>query len=319
MSLIIQNKLINTPIVEILHEIKRQTNRQFLDSIHNKGEYITITCPFHKDGQEKHPSCGVYTGEGDKELQAGWFNCFTCGEKGPLAKLVSYCLNRSTLESEQWLIDNYSTVFVENQVSLNKIELYTKPKTECIDESELNKYAYFHPYMFQRGLTEETILKFRIGFNKDTNSITFPIWNEHGTLIGLTERNVSNKYFYIPNNIVKPVYLLNYIIKERIKRVVVCEGQIDALKCWSWGIPAIALIGTGTYHQYIILNKSGILNYKLALDGDMAGHHGNLRFIKNIKNDCLIDIIKIPKDKDVGDLTKEEFLNLSSVDKNNYK
>ena len=164
----------------------------------------------------------------------------------------------------------------------------------------------------------KVINKFKIGFNKNTNSITFPVWNMRNELVGVCERRVDTKYYYIPENMNKPIYLLNYIVNENVKEVVVCESQINALTCWTWGIPAVALIGTGSKDQYRLLERAGILNYHLALDGDLAGHHGTLRFIKSMPDNVLIDIIKIPEGKDVNDLTKEEFLALPRIDKNNY-
>ena len=73
----------------------------------------------------------------------------------------------------------------------------------------------------------------------------------------------------------------------------IIESQLDALKCWTWGIPAVALFGTGSKKQYQILNKSGIRFYHLAFDGDLAGQHGAKRFIENIKNVWLIFWLQI--------------------------
>ena len=87
---------------------------------------------------------------------------------------------------------------------------------------------------------------------------------------------------------------------------------------WGFGYPAIALIGTGGKKAYNILRKSGIRIYHLCLDGDLAGRHGILRFIKNMPDDIIIDIIQLPQGKDVNDLTKEEFDKLPHFDKYNF-
>ena len=42
-------------------------------------------------------------------------------------------------------------------------------------------------------------------------------------------------------------------------------------------------------------------------DGDEAGDKGIEKFIKNIRKDVIINIIKLPRGKDVNDLTKDEF------------
>lgn len=315
MNLIINNHVIDTDVQIILHDIRRLSNNRYLKDIIVRGDNVAITCPHHKDGQENHPSCYVYNSKTSDEVPYGWYRCFTCREQGPLYKLVSICLGITIESAKQWLVDNYSNTFVETSLELPKIELNDKTEQTILDETILDKYAYFHPYMFKRGLTEEVILKFRIGYDKETDSITFPVWDEHNNLIGITERNVKTKFFHIPENMGKPIYLLNYIINEHITDVVVCESQLDALKCWTWGIPAVALFGTGSKKQYNILNKSGIRFFHLALDGDLAGEHGVKRFIENIRKDVFVDIIQIPSGKDVNDLNMEEFLSLKRFDK----
>ena len=315
MDLIINNHVIDANVEDILKHIQDLTNGRYLKNIIRRGDNIAITCPTHKDGQESHPSCYVYNNTNSDNVPFGWYRCFTCNDQGPLYKLVSICLSITIEDAKQWLVDNYSNTFVERSIDLPLIDLNNKVQNNYLDESILGNYAYYHPYMFQRGLTEEVILKFRIGFDIESNAITFPVWDEHNNLIGITRRNVSNKFFHIPENMGKPIYLLNFVINENITDVVVCESQLDALKCWTWGIPAIALLGTGTKKQYNILNKCGIRFYHLALDGDLAGEHGVKRFVENIRNDVFVDIIQIPQNKDVNDLSKDEFLSLKRVNK----
>ena len=168
--------------------------------------------------------------------------------------------------------------------------------------------------MWQRKLTKEVVDKFDIGYDPTTQCLTFPVWDEKNNLVMITKRNVNNKSFYIDKDKDKPVYLLNFIINQNIKTVYVAESQINALTLWSWGYPAIALIGTGSTHQYNILNKSGIRNYILCLDSDCAGYKGIQRFIDNIRKDVMISVVNIPNDKDVNDLTKEQFDNCNILD-----
>ena len=105
------------------------------------------------------------------------------------------------------------------------------------------------------------------------------------------------------------------MIRENINEVYVAESQIDALTLWGYGYPAIALFGTGGRKSYDILKKSGIRIYHLCLDGDLAGRHGTLRFIKNMPDDVMIDIVYLPDGEDVNDLSKEEFDCLQHFDK----
>lgn len=307
MELVIHNRIIDCDVEEILDKLALQCEGKYLQRMNRKSDFVQIACPFHKDGQERKPSCSVYNRHDNPEVVFGTYHCFTCGSTGPLWKLVAKVLNITYEDAQYWLIENFSNVFEDRRPILESFEEVDIPKT-YLDESILEEYSYLHPYQFQRGLTEEIIKRFKVGWNPKTDSITFPVWDDKNNLVGITERHTKSKRFYIPSDMDKPIYLLNYIKQNNITEVIVCESQINTLTCWSWGIPAIGLIGTGSTKQYDILKKSGIRVYHLALDGDLAGEHGTQRFIKNMPSNVMIDIIPIPQGKDVNDLTKEEFL-----------
>lgn len=318
MKLIIDKHIIDTNLYDILLKLRADSNNRYLKNIRKSNDDYAISCPFHKDGQENHPSCFVYARTDNDDVPFGFFKCFTCHEQGQLYVLVARCLDCSYEDAKQWLIDNFSSTFSIDDLGLTDIILDNKDEEEYLDESILEKYRYLHPYMFKRGLKEDVVKRFNVGWNEETDAITFPVWNEHGKLVGITERSVKSKNFYIPEGLKKPVYLLNEIIKENITEVYVVESQIDALYLWGFGYPAIALFGTGSKRAYDILKKSGIRIYHLCFDGDLAGRHGAIRFIQNMPSNIIIDIIQLPQDKDVNDLTKEEFDNLPHFDKYNF-
>lgn len=324
MDLIINNKIIDEPIENILNELKREIDGKYLNFIgHKKGSDVTITCPFHRGGQESHPSCHVYADSDNPNIYYGTVHCFTCGKKVPLYTLVGYCFGEDDEFGKQWLVDKYGNTFIEKSTFLPAIELFSKKEPKkYMDESVLNNYNYIHPYMFKRKLTREVISKFKIGYDKDTDCITFPVWDENGKLVTITRRSTTGKKFILEENKDKPVYLLNYIKKENITSVYVCESQINCLTLWTYGIPSVALFGTGSKHQYDILKKSGVRNYILALDGDQAGRKGTLRFINSMPSDIFISVLDVPNGRDINDLSKEEFDRLKIMDiyewKNKY-
>lgn len=317
MNLIINKHIIDSNLEIILLKLREESNGKYLNTIRKTGNNYAITCPFHKEGQERHPSCFVYLRTDDDEVPFGYFKCFTCYEQGQLYTLVAKCLECDEDTAKQWLVDNFSQTFSIESLGLTDIIL-ENDKKEYLDESILDQYKYIHPYLLRRGIKEDIIKKFSVGWNPQTNSVTFPMWDEHNHLVGITERSVINKNFFIPEGLDLPVYLLNFIKNKNISEVYVVESQIDALYLWGFGYPAIALIGTGGKKAYNILRKSGIRIYHLCLDGDLAGRHGILRFIKNMPDDIIIDIIQLPQGKDVNDLTKEEFDNLEHFDKYNF-
>lgn len=164
--------------------------------------------------------------------------------------------------------------------------------------------------MAQRKLTKDVIEKFKIKYDDKTKCIVFPVWDEKNNLKLLTRRSVIDKKFIIDKDIDKPVYLLNHIKNNNIKTMIICESQINALTCWGYGFPAVALFGTGTKTQYELINKSGVRNIILMLDGDEAGRKGTQKLIENIRKDIIVVDIKMPLNKDVNDLTYDEFMKI---------
>lgn len=306
----IRNKIISTPILSILRKLKENTGIRGLKEIIEKGDEIIVTCPHHKDGNENKPSCHIYCGE-EKNIPYGTCNCFSCEFSSNFQGFVAEVLGISVEEAEDYLIDNFSSALVVQRDFLPKIELVHKKKErKTIDEAELVNYAYYHPYMWKRRLTKDVVDKFKVGYDKEFNCITFPVWNEYGELVAITKRSVTGKRFFIPTGSDKQVYGLNFIIQEGIKSVYVVESQINCLVLWSYGYPAIGLFGTGCEHQYSILNKSPIRSYTLLFDGDNAGRKGAERFKENIRKDVLVNDIVMYDGKDVADLDKSQVDNL---------
>lgn len=313
MDLIINNRIIHTPIIEILQKLKSENTMGYLSTIIDKGDNVVITCPFHKDGQERHPSCSVYADRNNPDVMVGTVHCFTCGAKMSLVSLVSYVLGLSENYAKEWLTDNFSDTFID-YIDTSVFDFEKPEPITYLDETILNEYNFYHPYMEKRKLTRDVISRFKIGYDMDSQSLTFPVWDEHNNLVMVTKRSVNSKNFFIPASKNKPVYLLNYIINNNITEVTVAESQINTLTLWGWGIPAIGLFGTGSKYQYNILKKSGIRVYHLAFDGDEAGRKAIDRFIQNMPKDVMIDIVSIPNGKDINDLSFEEYRNLEIKD-----
>lgn len=301
----IDNKVYNISMETLLDTLKLDITNGKLSSYKRTSSGINIPCPVHSNGLENHPSCFI--------SDEGVWHCFTCGSKGYVDSLIAECLDISKEEAKEWLASKFNYNLLEDNLDLLPIDLDTKQTTNKLDESILKTFQSFHPYMIKRKLSGDICHKFSIKYDEKSESLVFPVWDEKDNLVFLTRRCVNNKKFFIPPDVQKPVYLLNFIEKEGIKDVIVCESQINALYSWSLGHPAIALFGTGTDYQYSILNKSGIRHYTLAFDGDGAGKRGAERFMKHIRNDVFVDKLNIPKGKDLNDLTEEEINKLLGV------
>lgn len=326
----IRNKVLIGTVKEILERVRAETSMRgdmYLRDIKDTSNALMVTCPFHGNHQEKKPACGVFIKD-HSHFKEGDYHCFSCGSVGSFAKLVGACFGYDEAFGEEWLIEHYGAVAdTDTLFTLTDIELppvrkslekcLNKPK--ILDPQILEKFKQYHPYMWQRKLTREVVDLFQVGYHKETDSITFPVWDENNNLVMITEREVGSKRFYIQDDVEKPVYLLNYVKGKDYPFVVVTEAQIDALTCWSYGVPAVALLGVGSEKQFNILNRSGICEFVTMFDNDIAGRNATKRFNKNIRKDAFVTNIKYtnPRKKDVNDLTKEEFDTL--LNKENLK
>ena len=315
MSINIKNHIINTPVIDIVNRVKSQLTNGKLRSVAVKGSEVRVTCPHHGDGKEKNPDCYINS--------EGIYHCFACGDSGRLSKFVGECFDKDEQFGENWLLENFDSSLL---YTLDESDLYdeftldVKDKAkEYLDESILNSFQSWHPYLDKRHIKRSVCERFKIKYDPKTECIVFPVYDENNKLYMLTRRSVKTKKFVIDSDKEKPIYLFNVIKNNNINEVTVVESQFNALTLYSWGIPAVALFGTGTQHQYDLLNKSQIQHYFLCFDGDSAGKKGISRFISNIRKDVFVDVIIMPVGKDVNDLTEEEFNQLKIVSSDEWR
>ena len=202
----IEGRIIDRPLIQILYKVKEETGK--LNFIEDKGDYIRVQCPWHKGGNESHPSCSVYCKE-DGEFPVGTFNCFTCHESGDFIKFLMGCFNQSREFCKEWLIENFAETFVKSSVYIKPLELTKNnantSEEDVLDENILTSFENFHPYMRIRKLSDSVIKKYEIKYDPKTKSLVFPVRDVKGNLIGLTRRSVEYKRFDLPRFKNKPI------------------------------------------------------------------------------------------------------------------
>ena len=214
--------------------------------------------------------------------------------------LCSSILNRSNKRSDRILC---------RKTRQERLSDETEQKE--ITEEELDKYRYIHPYMYERGLTDEIIEEFDIGYDRERNEITFPISDIRGRVVFIAGRSVKSKFFRLPEGKDKPVYQAHRFNTGNYKTAYITESFLNCLTCWKYGIPAMALIGTGNQKQYEILNKLPVREYILAFDPDDAGRKAAERFRKNVHGKIIKELV-YTDERDINDL-QQEFLNCKII------
>jgi len=309
-----------------------------IDIIRPVGDWYMCRCPSHGNGMEKKPSCGISMKEqyrNGKRYPALGLHCFSCQYTGSLADALTIVLKRKGISQSglDWLKENIPGFSPENvefdylipQELAQSIESkYTidyintqllKQTGNYVTEEELASYRLTVPYMYQRGLTDEIIEKYDIGYDanfipegrkKPLPCITFPVKDADGNVLFLCRRSVEGKFFHYPRGVEKSLYGM-YELPKNATSVLVCESCFNALKAISWGYNAVALLGTGTSYEITQLRRLGVQEFVLCLDGDDAGQRGMEKLKKALSSVALVWTIKMPPDKDVNDCTQEEF------------
>lgn len=303
------------------------------------GDYYSIYCPFHSNGQEHRPSCGVLIHEQYRNGQVypeGWWHCFTCGSAKTMKQAVEEILSLHPVSSEireelnnligdEIDFQSYNLVSpkevdsIISRFAIKNIQQMSKQSPNYISEEELASYRYTVPYMYERKLTDKIIDKYDIGVDmhfipyggkKEIPCITFPVRDKNGNVLFILRRAISSKRFFIPDDVQKPVYGI-YELPKNTTSVVVCESCFNALTSVRYGKPAVALLGTGTPYQIEQLKRLGVNTFILALDPDEGGRKGTARLRKALKSCAIVwSYVGIPEGKDINDLTEEEFNNL---------
>jgi len=189
---------------------------------------------------------------------------------------------------------------------------------EFVQSCHKNGYGYF----LKRGYPQDILDTFKVGFcYKGTvhqwgeHRITIPIYKEDGTLVGISGRridNIEDMKYKILSGSKKGValYGLN-LIKEKLghrKILFLTEGFSDVWRFWQYGIKnVVGLMGKDiTRVQFDVLKRTA-LSVVIALDGDEPGVNGSKALFDKLKDFFTVYSFPTPKNKDVGDLQKQEF------------
>lgn len=301
------------------------------------GNWYQIHCPFHNNGQEQKPSCGILLEDQYKAgsmYPAGMCHCFSCGVAKPLEGWISelFKLKGAPFSATQWLEQNvegykYDPEAIEkilpgnivkgfvDKYAADSLKMRVRAQTQYVSEQELASYRYTVPYMYERKLTDAVIERYDVGYDanhippgrsKPLPCVTFPVRDITGHTLFFCRRSIQGKYFNYPEGVTKPVYGI-YELPRDCKSVIVCESVFNALTAVVYGYNAVALLGTSNSYQIEQLKRLGVREYVLCLDGDAAGQKGTAKLKEALKNSGMVWTIHMPVDKDLNDCTKEEF------------
>jgi DNA primase len=197
---IIQKVKESNDIVDIISETVK---------LKRAGRYYTGLCPFH---HEKSPS---FTVTSDKQI----YKCFGCGEAGNVITFVMKTKNLDFVESVKLLAEKaHIEIATENprarkeQEANNKLyKINVEAARYFFSNLKINKTAL--SYFYRRGITQNTIVHFGLGYapqgwNNIMNFLKTKGYTELDMVnAGLIVKNENNKiYDRFRNRIIFPVF-----------------------------------------------------------------------------------------------------------------
>lgn len=209
-------------------------------------------------GNERSFNCHVHddnSASASVNVAKGVWYCYACGAKG---MVNSTDIPDPSLNDVAWELDQ-------------EIEphFYSESWLDVFDSGPV------HPYWLGR-FPENICRRFRLGFDYEEGTPTYPMRDENGRVLGVVRRNLSEdgpKYKYPWNNVTKTDYLFNYegIISPVI---VVVEGAMDVCACEEVEYDAVGIYGSTLSHAQIrLLERLNPQLLLLAFDQDPAGRN----------------------------------------------
>lgn len=198
---------------EILEKIKEANDIVDVISesvrLKKSGRSFSGLCPFHN---EKSPSFSV-----SQEKQI--YKCFGCGESGNVITFVMKNKHMPFMDAIKFLADR-SNIVLQEEARVNptarKKELLYKVNVEAgrFFYSNLRANKIAKEYFLNRGIREETIKKFGLGYAKDSwNNLLFHLrklgYSDNVLLeagLVLTSEKTGNNYDRFRNRVMFPVF-----------------------------------------------------------------------------------------------------------------
>jgi DNA primase len=284
-----------------------------LDVVGETSNDYLCYCPFHSN---RHTSSFSVSRE------KGAFICFNplCGEAGTLIELVKRVLEKNDFEAMRFIsaketesLDNFDELLAD---AMEDKPMFQEFSTETLEKlhADLISTKEGADYFKSRGILEEAMEHFDLGYSKNMGMVTVPVHSPAGMPIGIVGRSIEGKSFKNSTNLPKSKTLFNVHRAKKVgDHVIIVESSFDAIRVHQVGFPNVVatLGGFLSTEQQSILNRY-FNKIIIMTDADLAGRELGLSISSKLR---MKDILwashtygKIyPHDaKDVGDMTDEE-------------
>ena len=306
----VDNYIIETPLFDIVMQLRMALTNGKLREIKawtEGDDNIVVTCPnrHHKGGREHSAAMNIYVGD-NTNIPYGFCKCWACDFQCSFTYFIAECFECSEDFAKKWLIDKFGILSSSNVITDDDIVIKSKKSSAKLPANYLDSLQNWHPYLAERKLSREVCELFKVKYDPVSSQIVFPCFDVAGNIIMAPRRSIVYKNFYLDKHQDKPVYCLDFIIKNNITTAMICEGPFDVLTCYTYGYPAIGTFGNPSPNQIAAINKSPIKVLYLAMDNDNAGRRMANTIKASLDPRILVKEVKWPT-KDPNELSYEEF------------
>lgn len=234
---------------------------------------IKVTClnaVAHKRG-DKTPAMAVYPDH---------LHCFACGfhYNEPLGAL-RLLLGTKEIDATRYTVEALDA-YRERATQLATAEPLAAAHAQLFLLQLYNRYLPRLGWLYERGLKDYTIIAFQLGHNGQ--AFTIPVYDADGKLLSfryradpsLNSEDHLERFRYTGMKGRNGLYLYpapQFAADER-DWVMLCEGELDALRLWQEDIPAVTLTnGARQMKKLPALLPARIKQVFIAADQDEAG------------------------------------------------
>ena len=216
-------------------------------------------------------------------------HCFGCGADYDIFNLIGIEYGLDDFQSQFNKACELYDVEVEQIPTIKPKSVRTpqnKRESEDVKMSTIDYYkaceAAVHQtsYFKSRGLSDETIRTFSLGYDAQNQRVVIPVNREF-----YLSRSVTDKRFYNPSNVKSIIFNLK-ALQAKNKPVFVVESTFCALSVIQCGGNCIGLNGLNNVNQLIeVIQQHQLTDLKLivALDNDDAGRKASYDLMVKLK------------------------------------
>lgn len=241
------------------------------------GDSTFVACPYHS---ERTPSFRIFHSASSKS--PGYGKCYGCGasakfdELAPKLGLRPYSYSKPTQQYARPVVKPVDEILPEHIYSfkeLPKDKLWREISTNLLRDIGCMKIRqYDTPFIYMPVVVkgeERGFIRARLRKARDKPSYL----NKPGKW--------AERHGLFPYD-----YAVKVMTSQELNAIVLVEGPRDALRLLSYGIPAVALLGTQSWskRKAHLLELSGATHVVLCLDGDCAGREAEEKILPTLQN-----------------------------------